>query len=302
MLELKGVIPALTTPFKKNEELDIFGLRNLIDHVIDDGVHALLVNGCTGESWALDDDERSSVFEVSVEQTAGRCPVIAGCGATSARKAISSARQAERAGCDAIMVQPPWYVLPGEEEIEAYYRRILEETELPIVVYNIPRRTGISLSVALMDRLADEPRVIALKESSKDFVLLSEMIRCIADRMTVLVGYASVIGLPAFSMGAVGYIDSSTPVLGKRSREFYDVVMSGDLIQGRKMQTQMVKLNRTLFGVGTFPAGVKAALELLGRPGGSPREPIRALNQEQREQIRLVLEETDLLPVTGTGV
>jgi len=302
MLQLKGVIPALTTPFKKNEELDILGLRNLIDYVIDDGVHALLVNGCTGESWALDDDERSSVFEVSVEQTAGRCPVIAGCGATSARKAISSARQAERAGCDAIMVQPPWYVLPGEEEIEAYYRRILEETELPIVVYNIPRRTGISLSVALMDRLADEPRVIALKESSKDFVLLSEMIRCIADRMTVLVGYASVIGLPALSMGAVGYIDSSTPVLGKRSREFYDVVMSGDLIQGRKMQTQMVKLNQTLFGVGTFPAGVKAALELLGRPGGSPREPIRALNQEQREQIRLVLEETNLLPVTGTGV
>ncbi len=296
MLELKGVIPALTTPFDENEELDLSGLRRLIDHVLDDGVHALLVNGCTGESWALEDEERQAVFETSVDQTAGRCPVIAGCGATSARKAIASARQAERAGCDAIMIQPPWYVLPGEEEVEAYYRRILEETELPMVVYNIPRRTGITLSAALVDRLADEPRVIALKESSKDFVLLSEMVRRVADRMTVLAGYASVIGLAALSVGALGYIDSSTPVLGKRSREFYDAVMSGDVVRGRQMQTEMAKLNRTLFGVGTFPAGVKAALELLGRPGGSPREPIQPLNPEQREQLRAVLEEIDLLP------
>ena len=121
MLELKGVVPALTTPFDEDEGLDLAGLRKLIDLVIDDGVHGVLVNGCTGESWALQDEERFEVFQTAADQASGRLPVTAGCGATSARKAIFKAHQAERAGCDAIMIQPPWYVLPGEEEIEDYY-------------------------------------------------------------------------------------------------------------------------------------------------------------------------------------
>ena len=299
MLELKGVVPALTTPFDEDEGLDLAGLRKLIDLVIDDGVHGVLVNGCTGESWALQDEERFEVFQTAADQASGRLPVTAGCGATSARKAIFKAHQAERAGCDAIMIQPPWYVLPGEEEIEDYYRKILEATELPIVVYNIPRRTGITLSADLVDRLADEPRVIALKESSKDFVLLSEMIRRVGDRVSVLAGYASVIGLASLSAGAVGYIDSSTPVLGKRSRKFYDTVVSGDLHEARLMQADMATLNAAMFGVGTFPAGVKAALDLLGRPGGWTRDPIKPLRPEQRDTIRAVLEEIHLLPASG---
>lgn len=295
MLELKGVIPAITTPFREDQSLDLEGFEKLIEVVIGDGVHGIVVNGCTGESWALDDGERAAVFDAAVRQAAGRVPIVAGCGATSAKAAIAKVRQAEKAGCDAIMIQPPWYVLIGLEEVYDYYKRILGATPLPVMVYNIPRRTGISLSVDLVDRLADEPTVVALKESSKDWLLLSAMIRKVKGRINVLAGYANLLGLAALCEGAVGYVDSSTPVLGRRSLDFFRAATGGDLDTARRQQADMAKLNAGFFGVGTFPAGIKVALDMLGRPGGWPREPIKPLNPEQRAKIRNVLVDAGLL-------
>ncbi|MFH1673772.1 MAG: dihydrodipicolinate synthase family protein, partial [Pseudomonadota bacterium] len=157
-------------------------------------------------------------------------------------------------------------------------------------------RTGINLSVDLVDRLADEPKVVALKESSKDWLVLSAMIRKVKDRINVFCGYANLQGLAALSEGAVGYVDSSTPVLGKRSLEFYQAAISGDLETARRMQADMAKLNAGFFGVGTFPAGVKVALDMLGRPGGWPRDPIKPLNAEQKNIVREVLISAGLIP------
>jgi len=170
---------------------------------------------------------------------------------------------------------------------------------LPIMVYNIPRRTGINLSVDMIDRLADEPKVIALKESSKDWLLLSQIIRQVSDRVNVLCGFANLLGLAAITEGAVGYVDSSTPVLGRRSIEFYEAASSGDTDKARPLQKAMSNLNAGFFGVGTFPAGIKVALDMLGRPGGWPRDPIKALNPAQREQIRHVLISAGLLGDAG---
>ena len=299
MVELRGVVPALTTPFREDRSLDLDGYCELVETVIADGVHGIVPNGCTGESWALDDGERAALFKASVDQAAGRVPVVPGCGAMSAKAAIAKVRQAEKAGCDAVMIQPPWYVMPSEAEVYDYYKKIIEASQLPIMVYNIPRRTGINLSVELVDRLADEPKVIALKESSKDWLLLSQMIRRVADRLNVLCGYANLLGLAALTEGAVGYVDSSTPVLGRRSLEFYEAAVSGDTGKARPLQKAMSNLNAGFFGVGTFPAGLKVALDMLGRPGGWPREPIKALDGGQREQIRQVLISSGLLDETG---
>ena len=296
MLRLHGVIPALTTPFREDRSLDLDAFRRLVELVVADGVHGLLVNGCTGESWALDDDERMQVFEAAVQQAAGRVPVIVGCGAMLAKKAIAKVRQAERAGCDAVMIQPPSYVMPSEDEVRDYYLEIVRATSLPVVVYNIPRRTGIHLSVNLVERLADEPNVVALKESSKDFLVLSEMIRRLGDRIAVFAGYAALLGMAAITEGAVGYMDSTTPVIGARSVEFFEAARSGNITRARILQAEMVRLNAGFFGVGTFPAGVKAALDLLGRPGGYTRDPIKPLDGSARAKIRGVLEEVGLLP------
>lgn len=297
----KGVIPALTMPFREDRSIDLDGFRRLIEHVIGDGVNGLLVNGCTGESWAVTDDERAAIFRAAVQQAAGRVPVVAGVGAILPDHVKARIRQAADAGCDYVMIQAPYYVLPNLDEVGDFFRDLLDYTPLPAVIYNIPRRTGVNLSVELVHRLADHPRAAALKESSKDFLLLSEMIRRTGDRLSVFAGYASLLGLGAITQGAVGYMDSSTPVFGAKSPAFYRAAAAGDLDTARRLQGEMVELNNGFFGIGTFPAGVKAALDMLGRPGGWTRPPVKPLNAEQRAKIRAVLAQAGLLPAAAAA-
>lgn len=294
-LRLTGVIPAITTPFRDDQSLDLDGFSVLIDLVIGDGVDGIVVNGCTGESWAISDSERAELFRVAVDVTAGRVPIIGGCSGQLAPATRAKIDQAQAAGCVAAMVSPPWYILPGQDEIGDHYDAILADGSLPILLYNIPRRTGVQLGVDLADRLADHPRVIAIKESSKDWGILSTMIRRVGDRIDVLAGYAAYYGLAALTEGATGYIDSATPVLGRRSPAFYRAATSGDVETARRMQAEMAVLLGGFFGVGTFPAGVKAALDMLGRPGGRTRDPIRPLDRDQRDQIRTALVAAGLL-------
>lgn len=293
---LRGVIPALTTPFKGDRAaLDIEGLERLCDLVIDDGVDGLLVNGCTGESWALSDPERALVFEAGVRAARGRVPVVAGCSGISAEETIAHVRQAEAAGCDVAMISPPWYIMLGQDEIADHYDRVLAAIDLPVMLYNIPRRTGVQLGVDIVDRLADHPQVVALKESSKDWGILSSCIRRTSDRIGVFAGYASHFGLAAICEGAVGYVDSSTPVFGARSPQFFHAASTGDLETARAIQSDMAAMLSDFFGIGTFPAAIKAALDLLGRPGGRPRDPIRPLTQDQITRLARAMERAGLL-------
>lgn len=282
----RGVVPALTTPFHKDFSLDADGFARLVECVIADGVDGLLVNGCTGESWSLSAEERAVVFRTAVETARGRVPVIAGCSAITASEVIGKIRQAEKAGCDYAMVSPPWYVMPGPAEIAAHYQQVLAATEIPILLYNIPRRTGVQLPVDLIDRLADHPKVAGVKESSKDWGILSSVIRRTRDRISVFAGYASFFGLAALTEGAVGYMDSGTPVFGSTSPRFFRAAVSGDLETARRLQSEMASMLDKFFGLGTFPASVKASLELIGRPGGPTRPPIAPLDRAQRQTLR----------------
>ena len=187
------------------------------------------------------------------------------------------------------MVSPPWYVIPGPAEILEHYRKILAASPLPVLLYNIPRRTGVSFDLATVDRLADDPKVIGIKESSKDWGLLSSVIRRTRGRISVFAGYASFFGLAALSEGAVGYIDSGTPVFGAKSLAFYRAATSGDLETARALQADMEQMLAAYFGLGTFPASIKAALDLLGRPGGPTRDPIRPLDDTQRAVLRKLM-------------
>ncbi len=293
--DFRGVIPALTTPFHDDASLDADGFLRLAQMVIEDGVDGLLVNGCTGESWALSEAERGIVFKKAVEAAAGRVPVVAGCSAIFADEVVRKIHQAADAGCDVVMVSAPWYVMPGEEEIADHFRKVIAQSPLPILLYNIPRRTGVNLSLSLVDRLADEDKVIAIKESSKDWGTLSSIIRVAGDRISVFAGYASFFGLAALAEGAVGYMDSGTPVFGRTSPEFYRAVIGGDLVKARRIQTEMAGMLASFFGLGTFPASVKASLDLIGRPGGRTRDPIRPLTAEQRAKLRAIMESTGFL-------
>jgi 4-hydroxy-tetrahydrodipicolinate synthase len=292
----RGVVPALTTPFHADLSLDADGFAALADTVIKDGVDALLVNGCTGESWSLTADERATVFRTAADVAKGRVRVIAGCSAISAAETIGKIRQAEAAGCDFAMVSPPWYVMPGPDEIMEHYRTVLAATEIPVLLYNIPRRTGVMLTPDMADELADHPKVVGIKESSKDWGILSAVIRRCSDRISVFAGYASFFGLAAITEGAVGYMDSGTPVFGPRSPQFYRACVSGDLATARRIQIEMAGMLDSFFKLGTFPASVKASLDLIGRPGGPTRPPIRPLNAQQRETLRQAMVAANFIP------
>lgn len=291
----RGVWPALTTPFRPDLSLDVEGCARLADAVIRDGVHGIVVNGCTGESWSLTSDERRTVFETAVKAAAGRVRVVAGASAQTAAEALAKIRQAADAGCAIAMVSPPWYIMPGPDEILEHYRKILAASPLPILLYNIPRRTGVGFDVAMVDRLADHPKVVGIKESSKDWGLLSSVIRRTRDRISVFAGYASFFGLAALCEGAVGYIDSGTPVFGAKSLAFHKAATTGDLETARALQADMERMLAAYFGLGTFPASIKAALELLGRPGGPTRDPIRPLDDTQRAALRKVMVASGLI-------
>ena len=288
MLELKGVIPPLPTPFHADGRLDLEGFRSLVELSIEDSVHGIIPNGSTGEPWAIKNDERAVLFEAAVAQAAGRVPVVAGIGGTTAESAIEEVRQAEDAGCEALMINGPTYALPNQDELYEYFNAIIRATDLAVMLYNIPRRTGVGLTVDLVDRLADEPQVVAFKESSGDWELHVEFIRRCSDRLNVFT-QVSLMGLGAFAEGAKGYVYSGSPVLGRRSREFFDLVSASDYEAARPLQVQMANLNSAFFGIGTFPAGLKAAIDLVGRPGGFPRPPIKPLSGEQRAEVRVVL-------------
>jgi 4-hydroxy-tetrahydrodipicolinate synthase len=288
-LILKGLVPALTTPFAADGRLDLVGFRKLVNAVVADGVHGVLVNGCTGESWAVDDQERAALFRAAVEEVRGRVPVVAGCGAITARQARHRVEQASTAGCDAVLIQPPYYAMPGEQEVEHHFRAVADRSPLPVVVYNIPRRTGVPLSPDLVDRLANLPNVVALKESSKDFLVLSEMVRRVSGRIPVMAGYMGLLGLGALSIGAAGFMDSATPVMGKRALQFYEAALAGDLDTARRLQDELAQLSAVFARFGTFPVAVKAALDFVGRPGGFPREPLLPLDAAQREGLRAEL-------------
>ncbi len=293
--QLRGVIPALTTPFLEDQSLDLDGLNDLCKIVMDDGVDGILVNGCTGESWAIDDSERAQVFDTAVKACAGRVPVVAGCSGLSVAETVAHVRQAEAAGCDVAMISPPWYIMLNQDEIADHYDKVLSEINLPVMLYNIPRRTGVQLGVDLIDRLADHPKVVALKESSKDWGILSSCIRRTGGRISVFAGYASHFGLAAICEGAVGYVDSSTPVFGRRSPQFYHASSTGDLETARRIQGDMAAMLKDFFGLGTFPAAIKGALDLLGRPGGRPRDPIRPLTREQMKKLESAMRRAGLL-------
>jgi 4-hydroxy-tetrahydrodipicolinate synthase len=285
----RGVFPALTTPFRSDLSLDVEGIGRLTETVVADGVHGIVVNGCTGESWSLTAEERATLFRGAVEAARGRVRVVAGCSGQTAAETLAKIRQASDAGCAFAMVSPPWYIMPGPDEILEHYRKILAATPLPVLLYNIPRRTGVSLTADIVDRLADDPKVVGIKESSKDWGLLSSVIRRTRDRISVFAGYASFFGLAALCEGAVGYIDSGTPVFGAKSLAFHDAATRGDLETARALQADMERMLGAYFGLGTFPASIKAALDLLGRPGGPTRDPIRPLDPAQRETLRTLM-------------
>lgn len=288
--ELCGMIPPLATPLNADGSLNLDGVPALVEHVLAGGVHGIFVAGSQGEAFALTADERAALLDAALAAVNGRVPVIMGTGAITTRDAIAFSQQAERAGADAITVVTPYYVSPSQDELYAYYADVAAAVSLPILAYSNPSRTGgVRITPATLARLAvDIPTVIGVKDSSGDLAETNAILRACPSDFRIFVGKDSLIyGALCYGVdGAVGLTMNVAPALAVG---IYDAFRAGDHTRARELQARVAVLREGLPRFGSYPAPVKAALEIMGLPAGPPRLPIRPVSAGQREDLRALL-------------
>ncbi|MDO4565243.1 MAG: dihydrodipicolinate synthase family protein [Clostridia bacterium] len=281
-----GSITAVVTPFYKDGEIDINSYTQNVELCLEAGVHGIVVTGCTGEAWALTDREKLLLAKRTVEVVRKRVPVISGTTSISPSDVIALSKECIKAGVDGIMVSAPYDCLPSQDEIYEHFKLISDELKFPMLVYNIPSRLGVNLSVQLMDRLAELESVVAIKQSSKDYMDVFNTIKTVSDRLRVIVGYSSNRGLPCMALGADGFTSTSDlQVLGKPAVELYNAYAEGDMVRARVLQELCFKTASAVSAAGTFPASLKSAMNLVGRPGGYPRRPLLPVAGAKLEKL-----------------
>lgn len=299
-MKVQGIIPPVATPMQANEDLDLPRLRWFLDHLLAEGVHGLFLLGTNSEFYALDEREKQEVIATAVAHVQRRVPVYAGTGAETTREAIRLTKMAEREGVDGVSVITPYFVAPSQQEIVAHYRRVAENTSLPVILYNNPAACGgVKIEVDSVVRLAELPNVIGIKDSSGDLQNTIELIRAVPERVAVLMGRDSLI-YPALLFGAVGAMAATANFAARIVVEIYEAFSRGDHAAAQAAQLRLSPLRMAL-GLGTVPGGVKAALALLGQSIGPSRSPVAPLAADKQQRMRAILEQAGLLPTAVSG-
>ena len=294
--EIRGIIPALITPFTADERVDEAAFRKVVNAMIDHGVHGLFPVGTGGEFSTLTSEEKKRLMEVTVEETAGRVFVMPNVGAITTAESVALARHAEAVGCDAVSAVTPFFLKPSQEELFEHYRAICAATTLPVLAYNIPERTGgVALSVGTVSRLAREVKNFAgIKDSTGDLSNSAEFLRACPPGFRVFMGRDTLI-FGALLYGCAGAVAATANVAPALAVGIYDAVTAGDLAKALHLQTKLAPVRR-LFTVGSHPAGLKEAMVQLGLiECGRCRRPTLDLTPSQRTEVTKILREVGLL-------
>jgi 4-hydroxy-tetrahydrodipicolinate synthase len=292
-----GYFPAVVTPFNKDGSLDIVAFRENLELVVGSGVHGLIVTGTTGEYWSLSDEERKDLYEATADQVRGRVTAVGGATALRTEKVIELGKHALAAGLDGIMVAPPPGAFPSERELILHYQAISDAVDIPIMIYNHRERYGVAITPELASKLADIENVVANKESTPNFAELTNTIRLAGDRLAVFAGWPQLRLIASTTMGAPGHVGSiGAQIAGRAVREMWDFFHAGELEKAREIQFKLYVLQvEGMLGNGSWPAQLKAAMNLQGKPGGYPRKPILPVTDEQEKRIRDALQKLELL-------
>src|SRR5262245_9778265 len=294
-MQIKGIIPPVATPMQSNEDLDLPRLKWFLDRLIDAGCHGMFVLGTNSEFYALDEREKQEVIATAVQHVPGRVPVYAGTGAETTREVVRLTKMAEREGVQGVSIITPYFISPSQPEIFDHYRRIAENTSLPVILYNNPATCGgVKIDVDTVVRLAEIDNILAIKDSSGDLQNTNELVRAVPDRFSVLMGHDTLI-YQALIWGARGAVPATANIAPRLVVDIYEAAMRGDHAAAQAAQVRLnpVRLNLTL---GTAPGGVKAALALLGTPIGPCRAPVGPLPPDKQQKMRAALQEAGLLP------
>ena len=276
------LLTAMITPFKDDLSIDWAGVEKLAAHLASTGHDGIVVNGTTGEAPTTSDDEKVEIIKVVKKATGGKLKIVAGAGNNETSHSIEQAEMAAAAGADGLLVVTPYYNKPPQAGIEAHFRAIADSTELPVMMYDIPGRTGMAIEPDTICRLAEHKKIVALKDAKGDVASTSWVIK--RSGIPVYSG-DDILNLPLLSVGAVGFVSVCGHTVGGRLRELLDSWIAGDTRRALAIHQELLPVY-----TGTFRTQgailTKAAMRLMGLPGGRVRLPLVDATEAQISQLR----------------
>jgi 4-hydroxy-tetrahydrodipicolinate synthase len=292
-MELKGIYTALVTPFK-DYHVDEEGLKRLIDFQLQEGVDGIVPCGTTGESATLSYEEHARVVELTIKCVNGVIPVIAGTGSNSTSEAIELTDGAKRLGADMCLLTTPYYNKPTQEGLYKHFKKIAEEVDIPLVLYNIPGRTGVNMVPETVARLAEIPNIVGIKEASGSLVQVAEIYRLTKGEFTILSGDDNLF-LPMMSVGATGVISVLSNVLPKALKSLYKAFLEEkDIEKARDINAQLLPIMQAMF-IETNPIPVKETLYYMGMIEKEFRLPLCPMSETNNKSLRNVIKDYGLL-------
>jgi len=288
-LVLNGIFVPHVTPFASEGELDLKALRACVRFWLESGVSGLMPCGSNGEAPYLSRQERIKVIETVVDEVNGKIPVIAGTGSMSTKETIMFTKDAKDLGVDAALIVTPFYFKPTNREMHEHYRTISEAVDIPIVVYNVPKFTGFSLETAFIHQLVSEnEKIIGLKDSSGNIGAITEVIKSVGNKISVLAGTADA-ALPTFLLGGKGAVIAVANVFPKLCSQLYETFKNGKFEEAKALQKRVSFANEVLVKRYNQLSAIKEALRLQGLPGGFPRKPALPLESEEKKVVQNLL-------------
>lgn len=292
-MRFQGAFTALVTPFN-NGHVDEEKYRQLIEWQIEQGIHGLVPCGTTGESATLTHDEHEEVIRICVDQVRKRVPVIAGAGSNNTIEAIRLTRFAKAVGADAALHITPYYNKPTQEGLYQHFKAIAAEVSMPIIMYNVPGRTGCNMQPATVARLFhDVPEIVGIKEATADLVQVSDILELCGDKFQLLSGDDFTV-LPILAVGGCGVISVTSNIAPAMMSNQCNAFFKGDMAEARRLHFALAPLNRVMF-CETNPIPVKTALSLMGRMALEFRLPLVPLQAANLEKLRLALAAAKLI-------
>lgn len=288
----KGSIVALITPFKKDGEVDEEKLRELVNWHIEEGTDAIVPCGTTGESVTMTRAEQEHVIKVVIEEAKGRVPVIAGTGTNNTAATIDMSKRAKTLGAQGVLVVCPYYNKPTQEGIARHYKAIAQEVQIPVIVYNVPGRTGTNITPETLLRLAQEPYIAGVKEASGNIVQMMQILRDRPPHFKVLSG-DDVFAYPLIALGGEGCISVVANETPRLFGQMMDLCLAKKFDEALKIHNQLFPLMNLNF-IESNPIPVKTALELMGKMKAYFRLPLCEMGEANKEKLRLALKELGL--------
>ncbi|MGQ4066579.1 4-hydroxy-tetrahydrodipicolinate synthase [Enterococcus mundtii] len=287
---IKGSIVALVTPMTETGAVDYLGLEQLIAFHLKEQTDGLLVLGTTGESPTLSEEEEEEIVRFTVEKANGRIPVIAGAGSNATAKTIKKVQRFAELGADQLLVITPYYNKTSDAGLLAHFKAIADASSLPIILYNVPSRTGMTISLPVLTELAKHPRIIGIKEASGDMSYTMEVAQLIDESFALYSGNDDLI-LPILSIGGIGVISVWANIQPKVVHELVQDYLDGNSHSAKEKQLTHLALINALFSE-TNPIPVKAAMNHLELPAGPLRLPLIELGEEKKQQLIALLAES----------